>query len=188
MTIPNCISLFRIVLVPCFAWIFLTAEQPEEFALAAVLLVVSGISDLLDGWIARRFHMTSKLGKILDPAADKLTLFGVFVCMWIRYPEFWPLYALFISKEVLMAAPQPRNRSLPLVWKTLHPDFLCGVGPVGAGYPPGFAAAAGAVGGHEPVHHRLFCALYPGVCSAVEVRAGFGTAGPVRGLALPAIV
>ena len=104
MTIPNCISLFRIVLVPCFAWIFLTAEQPEEFALAAVLLVVSRISDLLDGWIARRFHMTSKLGKILDPAADKLTLFGVFVCMWIRYPKFWPLYALFISKEVLMAA------------------------------------------------------------------------------------
>ena len=76
MTIPNCISLFRIVLVPCFAWIFLTAEQPEEFTLAAVLLVVSGISDLLDGWIARRFHMTSKLGKILDPAADKLTCSG----------------------------------------------------------------------------------------------------------------
>ena len=48
--------------------------------------------------------MTSKLGKILDPAADKLTLFGVFVCMWARYPGFWPLYSLFIAKELLMAA------------------------------------------------------------------------------------
>ena len=80
MTIPNCISLFRIFLVPCFVWVFLTASLPEDFTLAAVLLVVSAVSDLLDGWIARRFHMTSKLGKILDPAADKLTLFGVFVC------------------------------------------------------------------------------------------------------------
>ena len=77
MTIPNCISLFRIFLVPCFVWVFLTASLPEDFTLAAVLLVVSAVSDLLDGWIARRFHMTSKLGKILDPAADKLTLFGV---------------------------------------------------------------------------------------------------------------
>ena len=65
MTIPNCISLFRIFLVPCFVWVFLTASLPEDFTLAAVLLVVSAVSDLLDGWIARRFHMTSKLGKIL---------------------------------------------------------------------------------------------------------------------------
>lgn len=104
MTIPNCISVFRILLVPCFTAVFLTARQPEDFGLAAALLVLSGISDLLDGWIARRFHMTSKLGKILDPAADKLTLFGVFACMWLRYPKFWPLYSLFIAKELLMAA------------------------------------------------------------------------------------
>lgn len=49
MTIPNCISLFRIFLVPCFAWVFLTASLPEDFTLAAVLLVVSAVSDLLDG-------------------------------------------------------------------------------------------------------------------------------------------
>lgn len=52
MTIPNCISLFRIFLVPCFVWVFLTASLPEDFTLAAVLLVVSAVSDLLDGWIA----------------------------------------------------------------------------------------------------------------------------------------
>ena len=73
MTIPNCISLFRIFLVPCFAWVFLTASLPEDFTLAAVLLVVSAISDLLDGWIARRFHMTSKLGKILDASHNCYT-------------------------------------------------------------------------------------------------------------------
>ena len=43
MTIPNCISLFRIFLVPCFAWVFLTASLPEDFTLAAVLLVVSAV-------------------------------------------------------------------------------------------------------------------------------------------------
>ena len=48
MTIPNCISLFRIFLVPCFVWVFLTASLPEDFTLAAVLLVVSAVSDLLD--------------------------------------------------------------------------------------------------------------------------------------------
>ena len=67
MTIPNCISLFRIFLVPCFVWVFLTASLPEDFTLAAVLQVVSAVSDLLDGWIARRFHMTLSLIHISEP-------------------------------------------------------------------------------------------------------------------------
>ena len=98
------ISLFRILLVPCFSVVFVRARHPEEFLLAAGLLVLSGFSDFADGWIARRFHMTSKLGKILDPAADKLTLIGVFGSMWVRYPDCWPLYCLFLAKELLMAA------------------------------------------------------------------------------------
>lgn len=163
MTIPNCISLFRIFLVPCFAWVFLTASLPEDFTLAAVLLVVSAVSDLLDGWIARRFHMTSKLGKILDPAADKLTLFGVFVCMWARYPGFWPLYSLFIAKELLMAAASVlilrRNHEIEAShWfgKLYNAGLLCGVGDLCTGYPPGVPAASGTLVGYESLYHWLF--------------------------------
>ena len=101
MTIPNCISLFRIFLVPCFAWVFLTASLPEDFTLAAVLLVVSAVSDLLDGWIARRFHMTSKLGKILDPLADKLSLLALSICIAVKFSPFWIIAIVVIVKEIL---------------------------------------------------------------------------------------
>lgn len=69
MTIPNCISLFRIFLVPCFVWVFLTASLPEDFTLAAVLLVVSAISDLLDGWIARAVPHDQQAGQDPGPGS-----------------------------------------------------------------------------------------------------------------------
>ncbi|MCQ4735755.1 CDP-alcohol phosphatidyltransferase family protein, partial [Anaerotruncus colihominis] len=52
--------------------------------------------------IARRFHQITQLGKILDPAADKLTLAAVIVSLWLTRPNWWPLYTLFILKEFLM--------------------------------------------------------------------------------------
>ena len=84
MTIPNMISAVRILLIPFFVHAFVTAVRPEDFLLAALILVVSGISDILDGFIARRFHMTSRLGKVIDPAADKLTLFAVVASLWLK--------------------------------------------------------------------------------------------------------
>ena len=103
MTIPNMISAVRILLIPFFVHAFVTAVRPEDFLLAALILVVSGISDILDGFIARRFHMTSRLGKVIDPAADKLTLFAVVASLWLKYPKFWMMYTLFLAKELFMA-------------------------------------------------------------------------------------
>ena len=75
-TIPNMMSVFRILLIPFILWMFFT----ERYYIAAGLLVLSGITDLLDGFIARRFHMISALGKALDPIADKLTILAVLYC------------------------------------------------------------------------------------------------------------
>ena len=62
----------------------------------------TAFSDTMDGYIARRFHQITQLGKILDPAADKLTLAAVIVSLWLTRPNWWPLYTLFILKEFLM--------------------------------------------------------------------------------------
>lgn len=102
MNVPNALSTMRIVLIPFFLYTYLTAQHESQYVAAAVILAVSGLTDTVDGWIARHFNMITQLGKILDPVADKLTLAAVVAALWIQKPHLWPLYALFIAKEVLM--------------------------------------------------------------------------------------
>lgn len=98
LTVPNALSALRIVLVPFFAVAFLKGHQIT----AAVLLGVSGLSDMFDGLIARKFNQITELGKMLDPLADKLTQGVVALCLAIRFPVIRPLLALFIIKELAM--------------------------------------------------------------------------------------
>lgn len=98
-TIPNMLSLVRLGLIPVFLWIYC---RKQEYGLAAVVVVVSGVTDILDGFIARRFHMISDLGKILDPAADKLTQLALIISLATRYPVIWHLLGLFLLKELTM--------------------------------------------------------------------------------------
>ena len=70
ITVPNLLSFFRFCLIPVIIWSYCVKENP---LLAGEILLLSGLTDLADGYIARRFHMISNLGKILDPVADKLT-------------------------------------------------------------------------------------------------------------------
>ena len=70
LTVPNLLSALRLCMVPLFLWIYLRLDEPLW---AGGLLVISGITDTVDGWIARRFHQVSNLGKALDPFADKVT-------------------------------------------------------------------------------------------------------------------
>jgi len=70
-TVPNLISVLRILCIPLFVWVLFGAENRSA---AAILLAVLGATDWVDGWIARRFNQTSELGKILDPTADRLLL------------------------------------------------------------------------------------------------------------------
>lgn len=98
-TIPNLLSIFRILLIPVYIHMYLNANKPLEYVAAACILAVSCITDAIDGKIARRFDMVSYIGKLLDPIADKLTQLSLTVCLSIKYPVLYPVLAIFIIKE-----------------------------------------------------------------------------------------
>ncbi len=98
-TIPNLLSLFRLVLIPIYVAIYLNAQDSSDYYLAAGILTVSCLTDLIDGKIARHFNMISSLGKILDPLADKATQFTLIICLTMKYNVLWYLVGLFVLKE-----------------------------------------------------------------------------------------
>lgn len=98
-TIPNLLSLFRLILIPVYVAIYLNAEETIDYYLAAGILAVSCLTDLIDGKIARHFNMISSLGKVLDPIADKATQFTLIICLTMEYSVLWYLVGLFIIKE-----------------------------------------------------------------------------------------
>ncbi len=104
-TIPNLLSLFRLVLIPVYVVLYLKAENPEDYFVAAAILAVSCLTDLIDGKIARHFNMISNTGKILDPLADKATQFTLIICLLIRRRSTILMFlaALFVVKEVFQA-------------------------------------------------------------------------------------
>ena len=99
ITIPNLLSMFRLVLIPVYVIIYLNADTKEDNLLAAVILAVSGLTDLADGKIARHFNMISNVGKVLDPIADKATQLALIVCLAVHYPLLWIVIGLFVLKE-----------------------------------------------------------------------------------------
>ena len=105
-TIPNIISLARIAMIPVFIWAF----QKGHDILALALVIVSGVSDKLDGAIARRYNMVSDAGKWLDPMADKFTQVALALVLFLRFhasADAWMkafswVFLGFIGKEVFM--------------------------------------------------------------------------------------
>ena len=98
-TIPNVLSMFRLLLIPVYVLIYLNASVPNHYFVAAAILAVSCLTDMIDGKIARHFNMISTLGKILDPIADKATQFSLIICLAMKYPILWYLVCLFVVKE-----------------------------------------------------------------------------------------
>jgi cardiolipin synthase len=98
-TIPNLLSLFRLMLIPVYVIVYLNARDNFDYYIAAGILAVSCLTDLIDGKIARHFNMISTVGKILDPLADKVTQFALIICLSMSYPVLWYLVALFVIKE-----------------------------------------------------------------------------------------
>lgn len=86
LTIPNLLSVFRILLIPLIVWLYC---GKQDYLLAAWVLLLSGVTDIADGFIARHFHMVSDLGKVLDPIADKLTQTVALVCLLTRFRAVW---------------------------------------------------------------------------------------------------
>lgn len=99
-TVPNFMSLFRLILVPFIIWIYVR----DNYDVAAVLVLVSAATDILDGVIARKFNMVSDLGKVLDPICDKLTHAALLICLITRYVFIWVLLALLTVKELTTGA------------------------------------------------------------------------------------
>ncbi|MCL2509379.1 MAG: CDP-alcohol phosphatidyltransferase family protein [Oscillospiraceae bacterium] len=105
-TIPNLISLIRIFMIPVFAVLF----YGGHLGWAVLILFLSGLSDSLDGKIARRFNQTSELGKLIDPVADKLTQITIAVMLYLFFrksdvPElkmFSWVFLVFLFKELMM--------------------------------------------------------------------------------------
>lgn len=99
LTLPNALSFLRLVGVPVFLWAILVGQD----AIALITLTLSGISDYLDGKIARRYGLVSRIGQFLDPLADRLyiatTLLGL---AWREIIPWW-LVAVLVSREVLLA-------------------------------------------------------------------------------------
>lgn len=105
-TVPNLLSFIRILLIPAFAVLFY-----KGYTIASVVcLALSGFSDLIDGKIARRFNQVSNLGKILDPIADKLTVFAIAIILFLKFFQaendtlntFSWIFLLFIAKDLIM--------------------------------------------------------------------------------------
>lgn len=98
-TLPNLLSAIRLAGVPVFLWLVL---GPEEDGWALALLVVSGITDWLDGWLARRWGQTSVLGQVLDPVADRLYILAVVVGLALRDVIPWWLAVSLPLRDALM--------------------------------------------------------------------------------------
>lgn len=98
-TIPNMLSLFRIVLIPVYIYIYLNATESYHYAIAAGILAISCLTDMIDGKIARKFNMISTVGKVLDPIADKFTQFAMMISLSVAYPALKALLVLFVIKE-----------------------------------------------------------------------------------------
>jgi len=99
LTFPNFLSMFRIALIPLFVWLY---SIRHRYDMSLSVLLLSGLTDIMDGWIARRFQVISELGKVLDPVADKLTQGAIILCLAYNFPIMWILLVVLITKETVM--------------------------------------------------------------------------------------
>jgi cardiolipin synthase len=112
-TVPNLLTVLRFMGVPLFVWLVLVQR---EYGFAVLVLAIMGSTDWVDGYVARRFNQASKLGRVLDPIADRLALIAVAVTLVIAgVLDWWYLAALLIPDSVLLA--------MSLFYFHSHPDL-----------------------------------------------------------------
>ena len=115
LTPPNVLSMLRLVCVPLFLWLILSYQ--DNWAL--VVLVLSGVSDYLDGKIARHFNLVTRVGQLLDPLADRLYILSTLLGLAWREIIPWWLVAILVSREIfgtalLMVVRHYGYRALPV--------------------------------------------------------------------------
>ena len=99
--VPNLLSVFRICLIPVFVAVYFTDENDIKYT-ALLVFAIAGLSDVLDGYIARKYEAQTNLGKLLDPLADKTMTFTALICITITTPVILWAVLVFFVKEVLM--------------------------------------------------------------------------------------
>lgn len=117
LTVPNALSLARLLLIPVFLWLVLVARAD---LVAVAVLAVSGITDWADGVIARRTGQTTRLGRLLDPLVDRLTIAATLIGLALRDLVPWWLVALLAARELLLLALVPALRRRGLVALPVH--------------------------------------------------------------------
>lgn len=102
LAIPNILSVIRLILVPVFISMYINADSIQDYRMAGAVILFSGLTDLLDGFIARKWNQITDLGKLLDPVADKITQAAVIICLMLRFDYMWIIVVFFMLKELSM--------------------------------------------------------------------------------------
>ena len=100
-TIPNILSFFRLLLIPLIVFLYVGKEL---YGWTLVVLIISLVTDIIDGLVARKLNMVTDFGKFIDPVADKLTQLAVLFCLVTRFPLMWIPINIMLLKEILQFA------------------------------------------------------------------------------------
>lgn len=103
VAIPNILCYLRILMVGLFLYIYNTATNQNDYYMAMFVVMIAGITDFLDGRIARKFNMITDLGKVIDPVADKLMQFAMLITLTFNVKNMYMLTIYLIVKEVVLA-------------------------------------------------------------------------------------
>lgn len=115
MNIPNILTVIRFCLIPVFVYVFYNPDIHNNVLWGIVVFIVAGATDLLDGYIARKYNLITKWGKLMDPLADKLMLITVLISLYVKGIIPAPVILIVFVKELLMivgAAFLYKNRNI----------------------------------------------------------------------------
>jgi cardiolipin synthase (CMP-forming) len=104
--LPNALTVLRLALIPVFVVLLLAAEEGRSVA-AAVVFGLAGITDQVDGWLARRWRVESQFGKFVDPLADRLMIDAAVVLLWLGDRLPWPALAVILARDGILLAGTP---------------------------------------------------------------------------------
>src|SRR6266576_4967438 len=91
--IPNVLTIGRLILIPVFVALLLTSDGGHSWA-AAIVFGIAGVTDQVDGWLARRWRVESQFGKVADPLADRLLIDAAMILLWVESRLPWPALAV----------------------------------------------------------------------------------------------